>query len=1576
MAVLPEQNVPLNYDDSTGEFSYGNSPGPQSNINKILQDLAPEKRLADNKKAMLANRAVQKKAKIGNVDPKRGWQDNLSVQENIGNLMRYQLRTGDDGKLYEPTYTYDKDGNEIETLVPYNQKYARNMYMDDTVEGNMKLGLGDYSSRYNPNDPKSIAITNSDAWRNAQYKAGEKRHDGSLAIPGEYKNRVGGTPDGAVKPYGWEPGPKGITYGDGPLLNTSLPYDLATEAEYKTHSNPDMIKNRAVGQGPVSAQEAADFGPGKTEYYTPNSPLMNADYRGDGSQVLPGTPVPQRPDWDKYKQQPQQQQQQSFVDKLYGSSGTGEATDSDGQFGETVDAIQSGLLQTYGKANTMLRNASRAGGRRILDFINPEGEESGENREAINKFLPTTDKVGTIGFDETTSKDLAEQNIADKITGVNPESRARQQRLNLEAAAYSKAADDDWEKGDKLGFATNTARQIIANVKNSPMMIGDSAGETAGIMVNTIGTPLIVGTRVDQQMDEFKKNNGRDMTKEEIALTSGLNALSLYGEKLLIKTGAGKVIKGILGKSSLGNKMLDIIGSGAGEYTQERFDQAVEKFSTRDLSKDGDRSAVEVFKDIWNSKEVRDAGVAGMTMGATLQAGGEAVSATKELAKVGLKGADKLVENIADSRTNQAKTKAKEQLNKVSDEAIKDSVKAIEPNIDNKVNVTSKDAINVAKENIEGYDDLDSETKKAVKDAIHIRMNEAASVKESVETESAKEVAKDIDDETVASVKKQTAESLDKKIEDVTNDEIVDFVKEKTNDNLSPRAFKIKLNENTKQETKKTKDVDPDVSSRAEAAGFTESYQEDLDNRLEDVSVELDEDVSPRAKTSKKQTRFDPARISDDMMSDIASGSFSTKEIENVLNSKEDTRLLSRLSRKLGFTSTSRDAIKNIQKSLNSKFNNNKKVQEKFNSLFSGDKDKTNTAGKLARMLAIASSVVESSMTSEFDINEREGYQSDSKKPYARASQVDQQIGKEYLNSYGIKLTGSKENIGKEYNRIGKQIRDILTDLDIFESGTQNLLAPNVVFDKDFLNKKPIEGKKHGSSAVTEKDYLALGYPVSKNRDDKLIYPGEVVYFKDSKNKSTDRIVQSNVARNFSLLNRLLHTTNYEVPLESPTNIVTADRLLTNDHLKIIQDYQELPYDISADQIELLKELKDLMSNFESYDQASKDKRVQAILGVEKTGVAINETTEQGQEMDRFRRLWELLDNLENLEEQNDLYFNYKSAINQRIHVMQTILDYQGDKWMARQILTSGEYTTKGTEDSKLLMENVADEIYTDMFTEEQIDAVEATDTEDETDFEARYEALKDGLLNPTDKVKRYFDIIDKYGKLSLDDAIAATEEFGIGSVFKTLKYINGWHDVYKAKDKNKITTDYMPEFDATASGVMNTLLNLSGFPAVQKVLEGMGVIGSSKKFIDPYKWLAKTVQNKADKLSKEFNETMSSLEDIRINFREVSKYAVMPWFYGQSDENTKTSMARDISMKVANKAIRYNQSAIDLINKILDKNYVVESTKENAEYISDLTKEDLSKLDEYFKEHVAEVYVTNLNEAFPMVKRYRTVMS
>ena len=72
---------------------------------------------------------------------------------------------------------------------------------------------------------------------------------------------------------------KGVTPEDDALMDITLPKGTAIQFEYDVHRNLGQIRNRVIGEGPITQEDVLNYGSGKTEYTTPNAPIWNIRVR-------------------------------------------------------------------------------------------------------------------------------------------------------------------------------------------------------------------------------------------------------------------------------------------------------------------------------------------------------------------------------------------------------------------------------------------------------------------------------------------------------------------------------------------------------------------------------------------------------------------------------------------------------------------------------------------------------------------------------------------------------------------------------------------------------------------------------------------------------------------------------------------------------------------------------------------------------------------------------------------------------------------------------------------------------------------------------------------------------------------------------------------------------------------------------------------------------------------------------------------------------------------------------------------------------------------------------------------------
>lgn len=390
---------------------------------------------------------------------------------------------------------------------------------------------------------------------------------------------------------------------DGPdlqnkILDMPMDFSNATVNEALLHGNKRLLDQRKYPDQ-LSPESLAKPGGGASEYYKGGIDNLMGDATNETLSK-----ERERELMDYYDTQVSRQKAQKIgTDEKY-ERPTAESfkADTDGYLDESVDIGQSSIISTYGKINKGLRNMTRAAANKIADW-------TGVDRSSVDKWLPKVGETGTLGFGDLSSDMLAQQEVADKITGVMAKTREEQQagqKKSLEAIEkgdYGKAA---WEQFKLLGYS-----------------LGDSAGELAAIAGGAPGIALAVVGRVNEDAEEFAANNdGKKWDNTQLLGSVILNTAALASERFLLKSGIKSIVDKGATKAGVGGATLV---SAVGEAAQEYFDQVQQKYMTQ---KEGDQALGEIA----SSDEAKLAALAGGVMGGTLRGTGEAGSAAVDAA--------------------------------------------------------------------------------------------------------------------------------------------------------------------------------------------------------------------------------------------------------------------------------------------------------------------------------------------------------------------------------------------------------------------------------------------------------------------------------------------------------------------------------------------------------------------------------------------------------------------------------------------------------------------------------------------------------------------------------------------------------------------------------------------------------------------------------------------------------------------------------------------------------------------------------------------------------------------------------
>lgn len=272
-------------------------------------------------------------------------------------------------------------------------------------------------------------------------------------------------------------------------------------------------------------------------------------------------------------------------------------SDKDGTLGETLDVAQASLMKQWAGSVNALNKIIRAAGKGI-----------GIEQSTIDEYVPEKAKIGMFGDGKHTADEYLKDDgaLAGKEAGVKASTR-------IEQATLMKGAEKDVANGNYLDATIKT-------LKAMPTTLGDSTGEMVALALRAPGLLSAIATRVSNDADTYKENNGKEPDSTWLATSVGTNTIALVTEKLLLKSGIGGVLE--RGVSKLGRA--GAIGeSMVGESLQEMYDQTQQEYMTQ-------KEGTNTLEDIALSPRTVVAGIAGSTMGGALRGVGEAVGATKD----------------------------------------------------------------------------------------------------------------------------------------------------------------------------------------------------------------------------------------------------------------------------------------------------------------------------------------------------------------------------------------------------------------------------------------------------------------------------------------------------------------------------------------------------------------------------------------------------------------------------------------------------------------------------------------------------------------------------------------------------------------------------------------------------------------------------------------------------------------------------------------------------------------------------------------------------------------------------------
>jgi len=441
-------------------------------------------------------------------------------------------------------------------------------------------------------------------------------------------------------------------------------------------------------------------------------------------------------------------------------------------------------------------------------------------------------------------------------------------------------------------------------------------------------------------------------------------------------------------------------------------------------------------------------------------------------------------------------------------------------------------------------------------------------------------------------------------------------------------------------------------------------------------------------------------------------------------------------------------------------------------------------------------------------------------------------IGRDIGRAFGmVNPKGNQQDIISWYEAIGQSALDNLAEGGLITK-TKGSVVNNGYKTKDGKN---FEGGNKIIQGQTV--YKLILENIDKNIDDnvKEDYPIEVRAFLNKeafeqgnlKNiigaKYTGLFVTTETARH---VNMMKIPSNLELPVTGDVDVskfhVNGNGIgVTNFEDNVAKKLFENPLQVDS-RLDILFDMlstsvgsvgyKKMISNLNlTENQAS------LIFGIVRPDTLDQTESATGQQLSKTVPISDFLDSYESVSGQ-DLHFRMEIARNSRMHLFETVLNYQSDKNFSRHILTSGEvevrlfdqhgeptevyeHLIKGISDqSKISPEQIEGEDTSNASLEKAIELYDIAFKSDKGTSKSQVNFMKFYSENPVDGMKS-------------------------GSIWEFLSLISAVSDV-RNNDGDVVKTTYMTAPDATASGGMITTLQLIGaFPEANKFLETLGVV-------------------------------------------------------------------------------------------------------------------------------------------------------
>ena len=1395
-------------------------------------------------------------------------------------------------------------------------------------------------------------------------------------------------------------------------LDIGMDFDAATVMEGLWHGNERLLKNRKYPD--VTSPEALKAGGGVSEYYKQNGEEFLGDSRFYNLTDERIRQLEQEFDKKvsniKLAKEEELYNQNSF-DRMYVNAG-GEL----GRGEEAIDLAQSQGLKLYADIADAARSASRSIAKKF-----------GASDETVDKWLPKNAEL--IGTGRNVQDIRENQELRNRMTGFDS---------RYEWAEEQKEYQQNVKEGKYVDAAWNV-------VKNFDRYLAESAPEMAAILIPYAGIPAVAASRLNNQMEEFEKTNGRKMTTEEAFNSAATIIPLLYAEKLIVKTGFDDVV-GNISKGNIGKAAIGVGTSASGEALQEGGEAIQEQWST---GKAEDRSSLHKLGEYATSDETIGGVIAGGIMGGGIRGGAEGAQAVgtamfsspseeqlaRELAKTKAKTAAAAKANVADKFSSNATESTTAYTPTQDDLDIEESL-----GVNSVSNLFAKSTnadelftqLNASKiqllNNVYDYDigtnriiGIKDETKiplveKWLDQYGEIQADSKGNIPKGIkeEIEYIKQANTDYATASQVAPESPTSATLDTDMMERAASGSADMIHEKIGTGVDGLS-----------ESDLIQNIDKEIDSYVKASGLDVALKDDVETLKSSIKTkvldkynisgmvlpkgigfELDKEAlaaEVREKAGIKTGLQNRAMSKEGKV--VETGSVTNQDLNDILtgegtvydSSHPNTKFRERVVRKLEPTeagnvlSTLKDANEKLDKSIE------KNLAE------AGKYLKGDVVGNMKRLMAIAIDAINSQVASDTELRasvadpENSDSQLKESEYWAGTSNLLEQIAKNYATSHGIKLTAEDtKQLSKVYRPLSRFALQLLLDADLIEFTNDNMWSvagatvgrdnkPLSTTNATGVKTKIVNNTLTGDKAVLVSDIgVRLKDSNIIDRSNPIVDEGNIQKYQSELGNAFKRVVS------------LMLPNNERLPSNEPIDkpIKHDDFIgVTKKTEEILQEHTNKPFKFKTTgyMLDILKYLKGLneTSSGGLMKALSKKPEIKDFLLLTDNQAELLKVGDEGSIQGKLDNLIGILDNLDLLTNEDGIYETFQIDINNRLTIEQTVSNYQGDKVYARPMMGVGKYIISAKDFAAI---------------------------------EAHIAGLIDDLAGPNDKNQDPIDVLEKYTELFNKIVEAAEKDQGGANFLENLMFristtpdlkhlkkkggiralsiLQGAKDVIDSYSNDKISkeegketrgyieTEYIPERDASASGVFNTTMNIIGrnpefftkrLKELGVVIDGEGDVNTT----DAYSILKGIVDTLMDSLktadpklgysaATKDVESVQKLKNI-INddkfIRNLAKYPIMTWFYSAEEKSIVNNLVSEATKELITRAVDGDVNVLNYLSTIMNK----EITAENIKKVKVGSKEHKALRNELAK--VGEVFYRNLNTAFPEVEQNKQEM-